>query len=374
MVLMCHLLLHSLLALVSFTEMGTASRVITSDLYGHMHIDADSNSSLQLPTDLSISGPVDEEVYQGKCPFQEWYSALPQNYEMWEKLMVGKFYDGWKDADSPTGVRTNDHNFNTPLGQGNTLGFVAAQLTLTNHTGMNYGLFAQSGTIPAVVRFSDFGADTSTKRLARMAVKVPLESAWGGEVNLLFTETLDVFPIDDYKQLSSFVGDSTEPWYVQLWNAFGMISNLAWVVGLRNFHSIVMGDMFNSEVLAKRYYSQLPYMLGEEQAMKFSLVPLQKTCENGETRCCLPQGAKPTTSDAKEFASQRAGVTAAYLKECDANFELQLQVKDLSSQRELIFSRASAKWSDEPITVGTLTIPRHSPYFRSGVPRRYCCW
>src|SRR5689334_7658227 len=37
------------------------------------------------------------------------------------------------------------------------------------------GLFSEAGTFPAVVRFSDFGADNA-QQLARMAVKIPFAS------------------------------------------------------------------------------------------------------------------------------------------------------------------------------------------------------
>lgn len=360
-----------ILFLASFIACGTAMRMsVTSDVYAlkfHAKFipsdldDFDNTSNSQmLSSTPTISGPYADGIYQGRCPFQEWYSTLPKGYEDWQRLLMGKFWDSWKGAGSPTGIRINDHNYNTQLGQGNTLGFVGAKLTI--HEGFSstrYGLFAKSGTIPAVVRFSDFGADTSTQRLARIALKVPLGSAWAGEVNLLFTETLDVFPIANYAELSSFAGDASASWSSRLWNSLSMMGHAIYVLGFRNFGSIIMGNAFESEVLAKKYYSQLPYMLGQHQAMKFSLVPDQKTCEPGQTKCCLPKGTRPTEADAYDFAMQRARVTAAYLSECDAVFQLQLQVKPLSeNNHEMVFQEAATQWSERPVTVATLTIPQ----------------
>lgn len=228
---------------------------------------------------------------------------------------------------------------------------------------LKHGLFAEPGVHPAVVRFSDFGDDSSTHKLARMAVKAHLASAWAEEVNLLFTETIDTFfGITDFDTLSAFAGDASLPWYRRVWEDVRTAADLVRVLLVRNFGEVVTGRIFTREALAKDYYGQLPYMLGEKQAMKFALIPLQRTCgeDGADATCCLPPASQAANASASaEWASGRARVTAEYLAECDAVFDLQLKVKEVNAHNEkTIMKRASALWDDEPVTVGRLTIPK----------------
>jgi len=329
------------------------------------------NVSSQLDTDLNLetvlgglvpntaSGPAlptSSFMYGFSCPFQEWYPKIPANFGKWEKNLVDGYKETYASQGSPIGIRKNDHNYGTLLGQGNTLGFVTAKLTLGEGPDFTkFGLFAESGTLDAVLRFSDFGADASTTRFTRIALKIPLKTAWGNEVNLLFTETMDTFPISNYGQLGVSLGGGHGSILKNALYGVGFAASAAGVMGKQNFGSVVMGRAFKKETLAKSFYSQLPYALGEKQAMKFSLVPKQKPCEpnDGGQTCCLPSAAKPTNAtDALKFARLRAGAIAKFLEECDAEFEMQLQVKQRGFWNDrTILRNGSSSWSESPVKV-----------------------
>lgn len=285
-------------------------------------------------------------------PFQAWYPDHPLQLQQWADKMLAKYRGAWVQAGCPRGVLKDDHDYNTVLGQGNTLGFVTGHLTLgKGPPRTRHGLFAASGSVPAVVRFSDFGATDSTVRLARAAIKVPLKDAWGGEVNLLFTETLDSFPMNDYGELASFADGQT---------TFGQAVHFAGY-GAKNLIALALAQ--RRELLAKSYYSQVPYQLGARQAMKFSLVPKQETCSrwSSSSPCCLPPAAPPTGDSAPSWATTRAAATASFLAKCPAEFELQLQVKDFDSWNNgTILHSAGSSWLEAPVTVGILTIPPQS--------------
>merc|ERR1711990_1229701 len=95
------------------------------------------------------------------------------------------------------------------------------------------------------------------------------------------------------------------------------------VVGIEHAQALLGG--MNTEALAKAYYSELPYMLGDDHAMKFQLIPKQKTCSSGSgiADCCLPATHMPSKSEAPHWAKDRAKVVANFLEKCDAVFELQ---------------------------------------------------
>jgi hypothetical protein len=124
-------------------------------------------------------------------------AGMNRHYDVvsWDKLMKNKFTMDWQrelgdqswtskvgaELEGPSWEH-NDHNFNTMLGQGNTLGFVAGNLKVNLPPSLpskyRRGMFTKDGaTFPAVVRFSDFGRDGFAGQLARMAVKINVPSA-----------------------------------------------------------------------------------------------------------------------------------------------------------------------------------------------------
>jgi len=155
--------------------------------------------------------PIPASTYAGECPFAKWFKVpgpLPTGFDSWERKMLSDYEKAWVKAGSPTGIRVDDHDYDTLLGQGNTLGFVSGSLKIfEGEASTRFGLYAKAQTLPAVIGFSDFGANPSPVKFARMAVKVSLSTAWDQEVNLLFTETMEAFPTPDYAGISAFVGE-----------------------------------------------------------------------------------------------------------------------------------------------------------------------
>lgn len=207
-----------------------------------------------------------------------------------------------------------------------------------------HGLFAKTGqTLDALVRISDFGATKSKARFARMAVKVPLASSWAGEVNLLTTESLDTFPIPDYKGLASFAHDSSGSTWSTITGA------------IKSFGRSVGGIVTNGwrrELVAKTYYSQLPYALGSNRAMKFAI---KSRVRQGDCACCTQPTASPMFADPWTWAGKRAKAMADFLKKCDATFDVQMQVR---SGHDV--PNSDVRWSEKLVTVATLTIPKQT--------------
>lgn len=307
----------------------------------------------QFPDDSGL-----DDMYGGRCPLADWLPEVPSDFGCWKEKMLSKYHAAWEKAGCPIGIQQNDHNFDTSLGQGNTLAFVAARLTILPglEERLRHGLFAEPGTYPAVVRFSDFGEDASTTRMARMAVKVPLLGAWPGQANLLFTETMDTFPLADYDALRFFTGNSSK----KACNGLRSLCGILRVLVGQNFTKVARGRAFRDEVLAKSYYGQLPYMLGEEHVMKFQLIPKQVTrsgCKASDPDLFLPPTRAPANKQqALEWARQRSNIISEYLSQNDACFELQLQVKEKASNEHYLARRADMRWKEKPIVVGTLTI------------------
>ena len=128
-------------------------------------------------------------------------------------------------------------------------------------------------------------------------------------------------------------------------------------LAFENFNTIFLGGAYKNEVLAKPFYTQLPYMLGEHHAMKLSLVPRQFTCQDGQPQhCCLPEG-QPFSTD---FASRSARITAEFLEACEtgASFELHVQVKEFADDEETIMRGAAQRWYEPSVHVATLWIPQ----------------
>jgi len=303
-----------------------------------------------------------DDFYGVVCPFARLYAPVHPDFYKWEEKMIATFHAAWEEKASPQGACENDHNFNTKLGQGNTLGFLAAHLKLLPDIDehLRHGIFQEtSDAIPAIVRFSDFGSDRSTARMARMAVKFPLASAWAGEANLLLTESMDTFPLANSDHLSAFVGLASR----RCRSFCSMLCSAFRVIVCQNFTRVVRGRAFQDQVLAKPFYSQLPYMLGDGQAMKFSLVPRQRTARGAfaQDPRSLPCTRKPRNSqEAEVWAADSAKGIAEYLSRNDAVFDLQVQVKDFGKSQDLILRRANVRWREKPITVGTLTIPKQT--------------
>lgn len=319
--------------------------------------------------------------YTGQCPFSTWYAAAngqpgAQRMGNWEDNLLQMYGDAFREAGPPApSWALNDHDYNTKLGQGNTIGFLRARLridpALLPAAVPRVGLLAEKRDgIPAVVRLSDFGATgaSSIQRLGRLAVKIPAPQAWSREMNLLFTEALSVFPLADYRTLQTFGHD--DPSLVSkiagnvrmLWHAG---KNILWDMGLSKLKASQ-----TCEFPAKKFYSQLPYAVGESHSMKLELIPTLDTCDTDDAPAADACGCVPVVPPASvtgpEWAPARAQAIAAFVSKCGFSWELKVRVlpnSDARTQR-----KANVPWTDvDAIVVGVLRVDKQDAEPESGV-------
>eukprot|EP00298_Acanthocystis_sp_HF-20_P023730 c33512_g1_i1.p1 GENE.c33512_g1_i1~~c33512_g1_i1.p1 ORF type:complete len:514 (-),score=257.57 c33512_g1_i1:42-1583(-) len=336
-------------------------------------VSSSSFSSSGRVVSSSSSGP--EDIYRtAGCPFSRWFNNLPSNFGIWGNNMENKYEGAWKAACSnpsgsqvdpssagcPLGFDKNDHNYQTVLGQGNTLGFLAGNFKILDSIPqeVQHGLLAKVGqTFPTIFRFSDFGDDSSKIRLARLAFKIPFgdepgecsssaSKSWYNEFNMLFTESLDTFPLANYDDISVFAGSPD----VGLWSKF--TSSLSFLkVLFRNGYRFYRDS--SKGILAKEYYTQLPYQLGCDKAMKIKVTPIQPSCSDNNSKdvCCVPT----LTDNSKQ---QMALGVASFISKCGAQFDVSVQYKTISSRtQDVIMRQAATGWDEEFIQVGVLSIP-----------------
>eukprot|EP01098_Paradermamoeba_levis_P006944 TRINITY_DN2882_c0_g1_i1.p1 TRINITY_DN2882_c0_g1~~TRINITY_DN2882_c0_g1_i1.p1 ORF type:complete len:443 (-),score=147.78 TRINITY_DN2882_c0_g1_i1:352-1680(-) len=285
----------------------------------------------QLPTEKLYTN-----VYSSGCPFAAWFKSLPKGFGSWEDSLLKTYNKSWVGQGEPDGIKANDHNYNTKLGQGNTLAFLAGRLEINPATltqTQRIGLFANSGTHKAIVRFSDFGAD-GANQLQRIAVKIPWASSWAKEINLLFTETIETFPLANFRDVSSFAGEK---------GIFdGIVGAYHQVVALGGSALGLIQNAGNGDALHKNYYSQLPYALGDKLAFRFKLTPAD--------------GQKPKSGlKANKAAIQQSIVDSLCSQEFRFNFEIQINSNPTS---ELVLKEVHKKWSEPWVSVGQLVLPK----------------
>jgi hypothetical protein len=328
--------------------------------------------------DCPVLAPVG---YNGQCPFSTFYAtanALPGARRMgnWEDNLLEVYGDAFREAGPPTpNWALNDHDYNTKLGQGNTIGFLKARLKIDPNLlpadVPRVGLLAEKrDRIPAVVRLSDFGATGASpiQRLGRLAVKIPAPQAWFREMNVLFTEALSVFPLADYRALQTFCQD--DPSLLSkiagnarmLWHAG---KNFLWDMGLSKLKASQ-----TCEFPAKKFYSQLPYAVGASHSMKLELIPALDTCDTDDAPASDACGCVPAVPAAAvtgpEWAPARAQAIAAFVSKCGFSWELKVRVlpnSDARTQR-----KANVPWTDvDAIIVGVLRVDKQEAEPESGV-------
>jgi hypothetical protein len=287
------------------------------------------------------------------CPFAIWFPSADNRMTEWSDLLVEKYTNTWENAlEVDNNLRNtpytlNDHNYGTLLGQGNTKGFVAAKFVVHEDVPIQYkvGLLKVAKEFPALIRFSDFGADGSFQ-LDRAAIKIQTDNCgeqssfpdpWLGEINLLFTESMDSFPLADYENLKGFATSKT----------MGLLSSVA-EVGRNNALSVLRGKFRHT--LTKHYYSQLPYALGPDYAMKFRLVPTD------EARACF-KNKHGMNIRKMRFSPPMKGMRS--LCDCEMGFRFEIQViPDHRSNR--VMKRASSSWHEPYIHVASVIIPKQA--------------
>jgi hypothetical protein len=283
--------------------------------------------------------PAVEYMKNAGCPFASWFGSQPENTSIWETNLITQFVAGWMKAGSPRGAELNDHNYKTLLGKGNTHGFLGGSLTIDNSaipSAYRVGLFAKNEKHPLVLRFSDFGADNSV-RIGRAAIKLPWKAAWGGEINWLFTETLDTFPLRDGRDLAVFAKDPEVGFRDKL---------KAGVDGAKSIGgSKIIGELSDGYLLGKEYYSQVPYALGKTAAMRFRLVP------EAETQSCAG-GPKVSRKEMLKGVKD-------YIAKHDAVFRVEIQIHPDQTSSE-VTQGASKRWTGDAAkyyAVGKLVLP-----------------
>jgi Domain found in Dishevelled, Egl-10, and Pleckstrin (DEP) len=287
--------------------------------------------------------PPDSAFAEGGCPFQRLlnHSRIP----VWKDSMLDKYFTAYSKSKMSPSWELNDHDFDTTFGQGNTVGFLSAMVTIDPSSlprAAQVGLFSRARSLPAVIRFSDFGASTDAVRFARMALKMPWPDANGGEINWLFTETLPTFPSAGFSDLASYVGDLPT-----------LTQKLHWATTV--FGGILsdkLGPNFiDKEVLQKPFYSQLPYALGDHYAMKFAVFP----------RSDSPKAARPAETPL-EWAPNRRRMLAQMLRSAPTEFDIRVQVRpytqDPCRTRDSVETQHHLAWKEPWITVGRIVIPQ----------------
>lgn len=111
-------------------------------------------------------------------------------------------------------AEVDDHDVSA-LGKGYTMGIMTGQLTISEShlrqlpRELRFGLFAQPKTYPAVIRVSHTVANNID--LLRVAVKIntaenpAAEEDWTAVMDMLTTESGNVFPLEDFHHLRSFM-------------------------------------------------------------------------------------------------------------------------------------------------------------------------
>lgn len=311
--------------------------------------------------DASPAKQVAFQVYKGAqsvCPFSTWSKPtlqLPQaqGFADWEDMNLDASKSSFQKKNQPKGWELDDHIvLNTPLGQGPTLGFAAATVAIDPSklpADAKLGLFSTARKINAVVRFSGFGGNTGLK-LARLAIKMHYPEAWYNEVNWLFTETLPVFVMDDFKSVEANAKGASRLINVgqavgfmkAMWSSLGTMAKYFW-------NEKILGNQ--SELPDKPFYSQLPYAVGQKYAMKMELHPAL-----GDETCKMAYSILPKTDN---WEADRALAFAKAIGKCDVKYDISVRLLVQEENEELIMRKATQPWADaQIIKVGSLTIPK----------------
>lgn len=259
-----------------------------------------------------------------------------------------------------TGVEVDDHD-STPIGQGETIGLVAAKVDLHPYqidklpSAFRAGIFGLCGskcpTWKAAIRFSHTNA--ANLDLMRIALKISI--AKNVEVDFHFTETLKGFPIRDYDQLNAFAFQVRRGLPLALARFPRQFARMA-------SQQSTLVDMFGDETktagaLGKNYYSMIPFRLGAAGptagAFKVRLVALQSKRHPGG-------GAK------QQYLNNMRNQLVDDIKAGTTRFSFEIQVATDAKQHSIqdaatVWNETSAPW----VRMGTVEIPKQT--FRSPV-------
>eukprot|EP01098_Paradermamoeba_levis_P009661 TRINITY_DN4043_c0_g1_i1.p1 TRINITY_DN4043_c0_g1~~TRINITY_DN4043_c0_g1_i1.p1 ORF type:complete len:454 (+),score=131.02 TRINITY_DN4043_c0_g1_i1:35-1363(+) len=289
-------------------------------------------------------GPMlpEEPIYQAalgvRCPLASMFPLLPKGMKTWQMGFLKRFNVSWESKGAPQGIELNDHNYDTNLGQGNTLGFLTAQLSIDPSALLQkqrIGLFEKAATYPVVARVSDFGADGATQ-LQRIALKFPWAASWAKEMNLLFTETVSTFPLANYRDIATNSDDNASFWDSLVKRYHGLAALFSSVREL-------WSNMKNANPFVKNFYSQVPYALGDNYAIRLRLRPID-----------FPSRAQKVPLNGPDDVQQTISLI---LCQDSVTYALEIQIND-DPNSDLVQRNAHKQWPGEWVTVGKLLFPR----------------
>jgi len=313
------------------------------------------------------------------------YSGNPNcHYESWAQTLIKPLLKLEPDTNNPSLV--DDHVTST-IGSGYSIGTVAATLEITNKgidqlpADLREGLFAQSGTYPTCVRFSEAPVGKEY-HLARIAAKVDLSSVGKGEMDFTTVESTKVFPLGHNGLLSMYhkltdVGNAES----KLSSAYSLLGTVA--RGLTSASSIPSMMSANTPDLktkahgllsynagGKDYYSHVPFAIDGKKSsavfkFRFAAVNKHKFFNSKNKKKVNRILASKKTQAEKDAAIMKmcrdtgkevlARNFRKDTKTKDMEWELQIQLSEHPDRDPI--NDATLLWNSEFYTVGKLRIP-----------------
>lgn len=304
--------------------------------------------------------------------------------QAWAKVLTDKLGE-LKD----TGPNVDDHQ-GTPIGQGDTIGLVGAEVRMDQaalaalppalRSGMLKLCGGDCAAWPAALRMSHTNAGMDLMRIA-LKVNTP-----DGVADLHFTETIKTFPMADAASLEAFIYSQEHgmgwtmapmvgrPWEMlkmginaakmQHWRKSGPMDYIDESGEIHYDESLTNGEAVGKTgSVGKNFYSLTPFQVGEREdggavsAMKLRLRPQQV-----QEHPYVPKGGDARAAFREQFVST--------VESESTGFDLMIQVATDPKKHPL--NDASVVWDEEAspwVKVGEVTIPQQDfPAAKDGQP------
>lgn len=298
----------------------------------------------------------DQDYLAGTAaPPESWPAS--QQWQKWLTVAMEKLPVPEAEVDA---VQVDDHK-GTPIGEGDSIGLVAASVTMNSSQldllppDFQSGLFKTCGgacaTWPSAVRVSH----TQAAGVDLMRIALKMNHPEFGEVDLHFTETLKSFPIDDRIQLEAF---SYSIEHGQGW----ALVHYPVAMAKMGYNAYTASSKYKEAakqygVLGKDYYSLTPYLIGGKGeaaagAMKWRLVP------------AVPFYQLPLFPETEEGADVKQSLRSQFVEQVSAEdhvFNLEIQVATDPVKHPL--NSASTEWEEATapwFQMGSVRIPQQS--------------
>ncbi|WP_428354422.1 catalase family protein [Methyloprofundus sp.] len=209
------------------------------------------------------------------------------------------------------------------------------------------GVFAEAKTYPAYVRYAGPGPNVPAdiEDVGFMSMSVKLMGVPGKKLMPEEKYTQDFITVTT----PTFVTPNTrENAKLQYWSLLDM--SLYYFLNPKDTHllDVAMQSLWNelmSNPLGQRYWSCVPYLLGEGQAMMYSFVPRTEVYKKIPG---LPFGHVPYNYLRDNMVNT--------LNEKDVEFDLMIQLQ--TDAHKMPIENASVRWTSPFIPVATVHIPR----------------